>query len=115
MMQFGSFGFVVLMKRYQHMRRRPHNWGRARTLLVAVGLGLSLEPLSGVQAVTLTVAPEAVAIIADGVCALREAFLNSNNTAATSPDCPAGSGADTIELTASSTYTPDRCPSGVYC
>jgi len=40
----------------------------------------------------------------DGACTLREAVINANNDAATYSDCTAGSGADTVELSA-----------GVYC
>jgi hypothetical protein len=58
----------------------------------------------------LTVAPGAVEISADGVCALREALINANNDAATYLDCPAGSGADTIELAANSIYTLTDAP-----
>ena len=92
------------------MSRRIFQWGRAQAFGVAMGLGLSLGPLMPAQAATLTVAPGAVAISADGICALREALLNANNDAATSSDCPAGSGADTIELAADSTYTVTDAP-----
>lgn len=104
-MQFGSSVIVALMKQDWHLRRRLLNWGGTPTLLMAMGLGLSLGPLARAQAATLTVAPGAVEISADGVCALREALINANNDAATYPDCPAGSGADTIALAANSTYT----------
>ena len=109
-MQFGSSVFVVLMKQDWHLRRQLLNWGGTQTLLVAMGLGLSLGPLAHAQAATLTVAPGAAEISADGVCALREALINANNDAATYPDCPAGSGADTIELAANSTYTLTDAP-----
>jgi hypothetical protein len=45
-MQFGSSVFVVLMKQNRHLRRRLLNWGGTQTLLVAMGLGLSLGPLA---------------------------------------------------------------------
>jgi len=73
-------------------------------------MGLSLGPLARAQATTLTVAPGAVEIRADGICSLREALINTNNGAATYPDCPVGSGADTIELAADSTYTLPDAP-----
>jgi hypothetical protein len=78
--------------------------------MVMVGLGLSLGPPYRVQAATLTVAPGVVATSADGVCALREALINANTDTATYPDCPAGAGADTIELAADSIYTLPDAP-----
>ena len=36
----------------------------------------------------------------NGECTLREAILNANNDSPSSPDCTAGSGADTINFTA---------------
>lgn len=55
-------------------------------------------------------APGAVAVSADGVCALREAPITADDDAATHPGCPAGAGADTIELAADSTYTLAAAP-----
>ena len=50
---------------------------------------------------TLRVAAGAPDVLAtDGTCSLREAIINTNDDAATWPDCPAGSGADTIVLSA---------------
>ncbi len=43
-------------------------------------------------------APDVLAT--DGTCSLREAIINANGDAATWPDCPTGSGADTIVLPA---------------
>ena len=68
-------------------------------------------------AVTLTVAPGRAracvldvdyeaddAFFGDGFCSLREAILNANTDGRFSPDCPAGSGPDRINL-APGTYT----------
>lgn len=90
------------MQRHQH---RLLSRGKVWLLMVMVGLGLSLGPPYSVLAATLPVAPGAVGISADGVCALREALINANNDTATYPDCPAGSGADTLELAADGIYT----------
>lgn len=109
-MQFGSVVVVVLMQSYRHMLCRLCNWCRAQSLVVVMGLGLGLGPLSGTQAATLTVAPGTVTINVDGVCALPEALINANDDRATHPDCPAGSGADTIALAAESTYTLTDAP-----
>jgi hypothetical protein len=59
---------------------------------------------------TITVADGEVVIADNGICSLREAIVNANlNTNAPGSgghdDCAAGSGADTIQLAAHSTYT----------
>ena len=56
-------------------------------------------------AATITVTTNNPNIIADGQCSLIEAIVNANNDAATFPDCPAGSGADTIVLPANANVT----------
>ncbi|MCP3956603.1 MAG: CSLREA domain-containing protein, partial [bacterium] len=66
-------------------------------------------PDSTVATATLTVANLAVNSTADSLatdtfCTLREAISNANDDAGTYPDCPAGSGDDTITLPAG-TYT----------
>jgi parallel beta helix pectate lyase-like protein/VCBS repeat protein len=62
-------------------------------LLLALGQGVS-------NAATITVTTNNPYVISDGQCSLIEAIVNANNDAATYPDCPAGSGADTIVLPA---------------
>jgi predicted outer membrane repeat protein len=52
------------------------------------------------QAATITVDGSNGVVAADGVCSINEAIVNANNDAATHTDCTAGSGADTIQLTA---------------
>lgn len=70
------------------------------TLLAAM-LGLALPS----RAATITVAAGVVEIDgADGQCALIEAIVNANDDAATHPDCPAGNGADVIELASGAFY-----------
>ena len=62
-------------------------------LIVLVAL---LIPMLG-SAATITVTTGAVDNrLTDGRCTLREALVNANNNAKTSPDCAAGSGSDTI-------------------
>ena len=56
-------------------------------------------------AATITVTTNNPNIAADGQCSLIEAIVNANNDAATFPDCPAGSGADTIVLPANANVT----------
>jgi hypothetical protein len=51
-------------------------------------------------AATIAVTTNNPNIASDGQCSLIEAIVNANNDAATHPDCPAGSGADTIVLPA---------------
>jgi hypothetical protein len=78
---------------------------RTKVLLVAVGLiGFGLS----VSAATIPVTTTNPAVAADGQCSLIEAIDNANADAATHADCPAGSGADTIELANSTTYTLDQ-------
>ena len=79
------------------------------TYLTFIALGLAgWLVLSANTAVfadsTLTVYPNEVAIANNGRCSLREAIINANNNAATHPDCPAGTGDDTIIIPAG-TYT----------
>ena len=66
------------------------------------------------QAAILNVAAGEVAVAGNGLCSLREAFNNAEtDTQADNVDCPAGLGADTINLAAGSTYTlPDEDPNG---
>ena len=77
-------------------RRLQHRmaWSLAgAALLLALGQGVA-------TAATITVTTNNSNIAADGQCSLIEAIVNANNDAATHPDCPAGSGADTIVLPA---------------
>jgi hypothetical protein len=67
-------------------------------LLLALGQGVA-------TAATITVTTSDPNIAADGQCSLIEAIVNANNDAATFPDCPAGSGADTIVLPANANVT----------
>jgi Bacterial Ig domain len=64
---------------------------------LALALVLSAPVLLGN---TITVNGLGDSLATDGVCTLREAVVNSNNNAATYPDCAAGSGADVINLPA---------------
>src|SRR5262249_7909524 len=66
--------------------------------LLALGQGVA-------TAATIAVTTNDPRIIPDGQCSLVEAIVNANNDAATYPDCPAGSGADTIVLPANATVT----------
>lgn len=57
-------------------------------------------------AATINVAAGAVAVASNGVCSLREAIHNANaNAQVDNTDCAAGSGTDTLQLAAASTYT----------
>ncbi len=75
------------------------------TLMVGVMLTGALY-LPGVShAATITVAAGVVEIDdTDGQCALIEAIVNTNDDAATHPDCSAGNGADVIELASGAFY-----------
>jgi CSLREA domain-containing protein len=63
--------------------------------------GLTTTPLPAAHAAGGTTIPITIFTdntITDTFCTLREAITNANNDAATFPDCPAGSGNDTITL-----------------
>src|SRR5262245_43122986 len=82
-------------------RRLQHRmaWSLAgAALLLALGQGVA-------TAATITVTTNNPNIASDGQCSLIEAIVNANNDAATHPDCPAGSGADTIVLPANANVT----------
>ena len=54
---------------------------------------------NGAAAAVLHVDPDVPDVLAtDGLCSLREAVINTNDDAATWPDCPAGTGADEIRV-----------------
>src|SRR5215475_8173005 len=88
---------AILPEYLQHGGRRLQHrmaWSLAgAALLLALGQGVA-------TAATITVTTNDPRIVADGQCSLVEAIVNANNDAATHPDCPAGSGADTIVLPA---------------
>jgi len=76
---------------------------RTKIILVIVGLiGISL-PLAAATTPTTNPAP-----VADGQCSLIEAIDNANDDAEIHADCPAGSGADVIELASSANYVLDQ-------
>ncbi len=78
---------------------------RTNVILITIGvLGLALPA----AAATIPVTTTNPAVAADGQCSLIEAIYNANGDAQTHADCPAGSGADTIELASSATYELDE-------
>lgn len=56
------------------------------------------------QAATIVVNDPLPITLANGLCSVSEAIHNANDDAASNPDCPAGTGADTIQLAASAVY-----------
>jgi len=72
------------------------------TAAALVGIGIS----AGAATINVTTTESAIAI--DGRCSLIEAIQNANSDIAIHTDCPAGSGADIIELAASATYVLDQ-------
>jgi len=68
----------------------------------ALQRALATSLIGAAMLLALSSAPVAFAnsITVSGACELGEAITNANNDAATFPDCAAGSGADTIYLTA---------------
>ncbi|HEX2060134.1 MAG TPA: IPTL-CTERM sorting domain-containing protein [Thermoanaerobaculia bacterium] len=76
----------------RNRRRRKITAGAA----VALGAVMTPEAMGAVINVNST----ADNMTVDGACTLREAITNANDDAATSTDCTAGSGLDTIDFTA---------------
>jgi hypothetical protein len=56
------------------------------------------------EAATITVTTNVPSIAAEGRCSLVEAIINANDDVATHSDCPAGNGADVIQLPPKSTH-----------
>lgn len=77
-------------------------------LLFYSGTRLSLAGPSGI----ITVTTSDPAISSDGECSLIEAIVNANDDAPTYADCPAGNGADIIELEPETVYTLTEIYSG---
>jgi hypothetical protein len=93
------------LARSRELAAIPPEWQQklARTLagaalLLALGGGAA-------EAATMVVKTSIPGVNADGKCSLIEAILNANADAQVSPDCPAGSGADTIKLPVGKTHT----------
>lgn len=72
-------------------------------LLTWAMFGLNQVEANSETVMTVTTANPAT--VADGQCSLIEAIINANQDAGTHADCPAGSGADSIELANNTTYT----------
>jgi hypothetical protein len=93
---------AALPKCLRHGEQRLQHrmaWSLAgAALLLALGQQVA-------TAATITVTTTNPNIAADGQCSLIEAIVNANNDAPTFPDCPAGSGADTIILPANANLT----------
>jgi hypothetical protein len=95
---FGAALPKCLRQDGQRLQRRMA-WSLAgAALLLALGQGVG-------AAATITVTTSDPNIAADGQCSLIEAIINANNDAATHPDCPTGSGADTILLPGNTNLT----------
>jgi CSLREA domain-containing protein len=76
--------------------------------LIALIATLAMVMLSALPSLPAWAGGIAVNIIADstlndGKCSLREAIINANDNATTSPDCASGNGADTITFSVSGT------------
>jgi hypothetical protein len=94
---------IIAAEAASFLPRVAHMIGGARRAIPAVALGCLGLPAA---AATLNVAAGAVAVANNGICSLREAIHNANADAQVdNSDCPAGSGTDTLQLAAGSTYT----------
>ena len=77
---------------------------RVRAIFAAFALIIFMLSIQNANAAAITVNSLSDAAAADGVCTLREAITNANNdNQSGSVDCAAGSGADTISITAAGT------------
>ena len=99
-----------LLQLAQWVRNLPHHTRRVLRRKLAYGLAaatllLALAGTPTVYAGTITVDSGAAGVVIDGKCSLAEAIINANDDAALSPDCAAGSGADTITLPVSDTLS----------
>src|SRR6266545_816278 len=72
--------------------------------LIIIAILLSFMPVHPAHAAAITVSTFDDELTTNGKCSLREAIANANDGGPTPtyPDCPAGSGADTIVLSAGS-------------
>ncbi|MBP7689829.1 MAG: hypothetical protein KA765_18070 [Thermoflexales bacterium] len=102
------------LTRLAHLAQRVHNLPRhtRRALrrklasgLAAAALLLALAGTPTAYAVSITVGSGVGGLLTNSNCSLAEAIINANNDAGTWPDCAAGSGADTITLPASTTFS----------
>ena len=99
------------------------NGGIVTTALLTGGLWLAIAALP-VSATVFDVASTDDELTTNGDCSLREAIINSNDNAATKPDCPAGEAGtvatDVINLPAGTynltiTGVDERCDGAVPC
>lgn len=75
----------------------------SRTSLICA-ISAIFWPCSASYAAIITVDDPIPVTLANGWCSISEAIHNANDDAATHPDCPPGSGADTIQLASATTY-----------
>ena len=101
------------MPRHHPAARRPVSTIAAVALLAPLASALTLASATAASATTtIVVTTTADTTADDGVCSLREAVVAANTDTASGAaegECPAGSGADTIEL-ADATYLLDVGP-----
>jgi hypothetical protein len=107
-----SSELAAILPEYLHRggRRLQHRmaWPVAgAALLLALGQGVA-------TAATITVTTSNPNIASDGQCSLIEAIVNANNDVATHPDCPPGSGSDTIVLPANANVVLSNAYASLY-
>jgi hypothetical protein len=84
-------------------RTRPAAYARLVAALALAACALAFAAPARAAVIEVEVLADVLAV--DQVCTLREAVINANNDAATWPDCAAGSGADTINISPAGTIT----------
>lgn len=78
---------------------------KAGVVVIALGQLVMWTGVPTAQAAAIVVTSTGDTVVADSLCTLREAILNANADAATSPDCAPGTGADSISFSVRGTIT----------
>src|SRR5258708_4703473 len=92
-----------LMQR--HSKPIVQIWSLIAVIASLLASALTFTPAHAAGIVVNTDTDKTGLLIYDSHCSLREAVANANNDAQTYPDCPAGSGTDTITFAANYTIT----------
>ena len=90
---------------FHHSKFIVHMWVFIALTTSLLGSVLTFAPAHAASIVVNTGTDKSGLNIYDGLCSLREAITNANTDAATYPDCPAGSGTDTITFAANYNIT----------
>jgi len=90
---------------FTHSKSVFHIWILIALLVAVLGGAVTFTLAHAAGMVVNTDTDKDGLLLFDGLCSLREAVTNANNDASTYPDCPAGSGTDTITFADNYTIT----------